>query len=497
MNILYDETTTVGVIVKHKLTFFGLCGLGTIALIFLIYVLATAWIPFFHRGKTSDAYREQHPVDRFFGDSSRWGNDRIALLDDPVVAGRWRLQLIAQAKESIEISYHTLIPGVYADLFFGALFDAADRGVHVRFICDALVGGMKGQLMDIRKAMEAHPNMELGLYEPFNILKPWQWNNRLHDKYLVVDAKVAIMGGRNIGDKLYQPSSYDGTPVFDRDVLIYRTDLDAPSVIDEILDYSELLWNLPFMKHSQNRTSTGMKLGESIRTKWAAKAQRQQAAHPEFFSPVIEDWTEVTIPTRKITLVHNPMGRWSKAPWIWDEMVQIFNIAEHRVLIQSPYIVPLNDQLEELQAVSDKGVHLSYLTNSAYSTPNIPGFSGYLRQKGKILKTGPVYEYMGPGSIHAKSVLVDDRISIVGSFNLDPRSLHLDTETMLVIDSEPFNEHLGSIMELWLDASACNEAGQPVIPPANPQVPLRKAGIIKTIILRVAQIALWPINILV
>ncbi len=143
------------------------------------------------------------------------------------------------------------------------------------------------------------------------------------------------------------------------------------------------------------------------------------------------------------------------------------------------------------------GVQLTYLTNSACSTPNIPGFSGYLRKKGKILKTGPVYEYMGPGPIHAKSALVDDRFSVVGSFNLDPRSLHLDTETMLVIDSEPFNEHLGSVMEFWLDASARNESGRAVLPPANPQIPLQKAGIIKTIILRVAQIVLWPINMLV
>ncbi len=482
---------------KHKLTFFGLCGLGSIAVIFLIYVLATAWLPFFHKGKTSDAYRQQHPVERFFGDDSRWGNDRIALLDDPVAAGRWRLQMIAQAQESIVISYHTLIPGVYADLFFGALFDAADRGVHVRFICDALVGGMKGQLLDIRKAMETHPNMEIGLYEPLNIFKPWEWNNRLHDKFLVVDGKVAIMGGRNIGDKLYQPSSYDGAPVFDRDVLIYRTALDEPSVIDEILAYSELLWNLPFMEHSRNRTSAGISRGETIRGKWAAKEERQRAAHPEFFTPTVEDWMEVTMPTRKITLVHNPMGRWSKEPWIWDELVQLFDIAQHRVLIQSPYIVPLRNQIEELKSISDKGVQLTYLTNSAYSTPNIPGFSGYLRQKNRILKTGPIYEYMGPGSIHAKSALVDDRFSVVGSFNLDPRSLHLDTETMLVIDSEPFSEHLDSIMELWLDASARNEAGQPVIPPANPQLQLHRAGFFKTIILRVAQIVLWPINMLV
>lgn len=482
---------------KHKLTFFGLCGLGTIAIIFLVYVLATAWLPFFHRGKTSEAYLEKHPASRLFGDATQWGNDRIALLDDPVLAGRWRLQLIAQAKETIDISYHTLISGVYADLFFGALFDAADRGVHVRFICDALVGGMKGQLAEVRKAIEAHPNMELGLYEPLNIFKPWEWNNRLHDKFLVVDGKIAIMGGRNIGDKLYQPTSYSGTPVFDRDVLIYRTDMEQPSVIDEILEYSDELWNLSFMKHSVNRTATGQKLGESIRRKWKEKALRQQQSHPEFFTPVIDDWEEVTIPTHKITLVHNPMGRWSKAPWIWDEMVALFDTATQRVLIQSPYIVPLKNQLQELQAIADKGVELTYLTNSAYSTPNIPGFSGYLRQKKEILQTGPIYEYMGPGSIHAKSALVDDRMSIVGSFNLDPRSLHLDTETMLVIDSEPFNEQLGSVMELWIDASACNEQNGEILAPADPRIPYQKPGIIKTIILRVAQVLMWPINMLV
>lgn len=482
---------------KHKLTFFGLAGLGTIVLVYAIYVLLTGWLPFFHRGTTTDEYKAQHPASRFFGNPMLWGNDRIALLEAPVEAGRWRIQLIEQAQESIVVSYHTLVSGAYSDIFFGALFDAADRGVKVRFICDAVVGGMKGSLLDIRKAMEAHPNIELGLYEPLRLFMPWRWHNRLHDKFLVVDGRIAIMGGRNIADKLYQPEGYDGNPVYDRDVLIYRTNSDEPSVIDQILDYSRHVWNLPYMEHSKTRTEAGTRLGNAARQRLAKQAADQRAAHPEYIAPLVEDWESVTIPTNRITLVHNPLGRGSKAPWIWDEMVALFSTAKESVIIQSPYIVPLKAQRQQLKALAESGVGITYLTNSAASTPNFPGFSAYLNRKKRLLETGTIYEYMGPGSIHAKSSVVDTRISVVGSYNLDPRSLHLDTETMLVIDSEPFNALMRTTLGKWIDASAANTMSRGTVPPANPRFPLRTPNFFKSIALWLSRIILAPIIMLV
>ncbi len=465
---------------------------GTIVGAYAIYLLVTAWLCILKRGKTKPSYYAEHPTSRFRTESQ--GNDRIALIDDPQAAGRWRLQLIDEAQHSLDVCYHTNIAGVYADLFFGSLVKAADRGVHVRFITDAMVGGFKNQLKDLAVLMESHPNMELGLYEPYNWAKPWVLNNRLHDKFLIADGQVMITGGRNIGDKLYQPVGYVGEDTFDRDVLVTRNDPHGPSVIDSILEYGETLWNLPYMRKRQRKQT---QKAEKAAQRWKQACDTQRPKHPEFYAPHIDSWLSVTVPTNKITAVHNPMGRGSKAPWIWDEMLNLFGSARTRVLEQSPYIVPTTLQLIELDNIAKKGIALSYLTNSLYSSPNIPGFSGYLRQKRRICTWGPVYEYMGPGSIHSKTALVDDDISIVGSFNLDPRSLHLDTETMLVIDSKPFNTIISDITDIWISASATYDRNGGVLPPTDVKIHLHRAKLPKRIIFRIAEILLWPIKMLV
>ena len=77
-----------------------------------------------------------------------------------------------------------------------------------------------------------------------------------------------------------------------------------------------------------------------------------------------------------------------------------------------------------------------YLTNSLASAKNLPAYPNYYFQRKKFLQAGVnIYEFQDTDSIHGKSFILDDRISVVGSFNLDSRSIYLDTETMLVIDS--------------------------------------------------------------
>ena len=83
------------------------------------------------------------------------------------------------------------------------------------------------------------------------------------------------------------------------------------------------------------------------------------------------------------------------------------------------------------------------LTNSLASSPNLPAFSAYLWNRTELASSGlRIYEYQSSDSIHGKSVLIDDRLSAVGSWNLDERSVDIDTEVMLVIDSAPFQQLL-------------------------------------------------------
>ncbi|WP_256583504.1 phospholipase D-like domain-containing protein, partial [Pseudomonas sp. 2995-1] len=80
--------------------------------------------------------------------------------------------------------------------------------------------------------------------------------------------------------------------------------------------------------------------------------------------------------------------------------------------------------------------------------PNVIAFSGYTNVREKVVDfSSSVLEYQGPDSVHAKTYIFDDRLSLIGSFNLDARSSFLSTETMVVIDSEEFAKTLTDEIE--------------------------------------------------
>ena len=91
---------------------------------------------------------------------------------------------------------------------------------------------------------------------------------------------------------------------------------------------------------------------------------------------------------------------------------------------------------------------MKILLNSVENGDNFVASSDYLRNKKDILETGiPLYEYDGGISNHAKSILIDEDLSLIGSYNLDLRSSYLDTELMLVVESQEINRELGGYMD--------------------------------------------------
>ncbi len=97
------------------------------------------------------------------------------------------------------------------------------------------------------------------------------------------------------------------------------------------------------------------------------------------------------------------------------------------------------NDLEELAETRQVRV----LTNAVENGANRSGCSDYLREKQDILSRGvDVYEVVCGQSLHTKTILIGNDLSVVGSFNADMRSAYLDTELMLVIESEEINAAL-------------------------------------------------------
>ena len=118
--------------------------------------------------------------------------------------------------------------------------------------------------------------------------------------------------------------------------------------------------------------------------------------------------------------------------------------------LHTPYIICNDYMYEGLTEVCDKVENVSLMTNSIGNNGNPFGSADYYVNKDKILNTGlEVWEYEGGYSYHGKSILIDDNISVIGSFNVDMRSVYLDTELMLVIDSREINSQLNEAMESY------------------------------------------------
>jgi phosphatidylserine/phosphatidylglycerophosphate/cardiolipin synthase-like enzyme len=145
--------------------------------------------------------------------------------------------------------------------------------------------------------------------------------------------------------------------------------------------------------------------------------------------------------TDGVMLLSNPIEPGNKEPVLWKTLCGWMQSGSD-IRIQTPYMICDRSMYADLQEVCSTA-DVRIMTNAVENGANPFGCSDYLNQKSRILDTGAsVDEWLGGRSLHSKMVLIDDSISIVGSFNIDMRSCYLDTELMLVIDCKELNQQL-------------------------------------------------------
>src|SRR5699024_4430459 len=216
--------------------------------------------------------------------------EKVMLVEDRSEALKVRLDIMDHAEETLDISYYSMQGGDSVDLFYAHILKAADRGVKVRFLLDGLAHNMRFANRSVIGLFSQHPNIELSFYEPLDLIRPWTWNNRLHDKFIIADQMAALIGGRNIGDKYFAPDDYQGL-TNDRDLLLFNQDqLDAP-IIKQMKTYFDHLWEHDFVKRQTDRklTSNGEKRAERTRDNLMEIYRTHKQVHPDFFNNSI-DW---------------------------------------------------------------------------------------------------------------------------------------------------------------------------------------------------------------
>lgn len=418
---------------------------GVIIIVFVLYILIGIILSYRRQPDVSQEYRSGFHAGDCYGDDISC--DRAYIIEDNEEALLERLRMIDQAKDRVILSTFEFRADESGKDMLAVLMQAAERGVTVQILVDGTTAFMRMDRSEYFHALADMDNVEIKVYNKINLLKPWKIMGRLHDKYVIADNDLYILGGRNTYDYFLGDNGYKN---YDRDVLVYNTEPNnKESSVYQIEEYFESIWELDectsYKRWSASRILSAQ---EELKERYGIIKEK----YPEFEEGA--DYSKMTFAVNKITLLSNPTHVYAKEPQLFYSLVEIMKSSEGDILIHTPYIICNDWMYESLREICEGNPDTVLLTNSAANNGNPFGASDYIKNKGRLVDTGlNIYEYEGGVSYHGKSIAAGDRLSVIGSFNIDLRSAYLDTETMLVIDSERLNRQLKENMQVYEAAS--------------------------------------------
>lgn len=414
-------------------------------IIFILYLIVGIILSYKRQPAVSQAYRDGFHAADCYSDSISC--DRAYIMEDNEEALLERLRMIEQAKDRVILSTFEFRADESGKDMLAVLLAAAERGVDIRILADGAAASIRMDRNEYFHALASMENVEIKIYNRLNPFTPWKTMGRLHDKYVIVDDDLYILGGRNTYDYFLGNNGYKN---YDRDVLVYSTAPEsAESSIHQVERYFESVWEL---KECTPLRAWGAEKTASAREELEERYQAIRMNYPVITQKA--DYGRMTFEVNKITLLSNPTHVYAKEPTVFYSLVEIMKQSEGDIDIHTPYIICNDWMYRSFQEVCEKNPHTVLLTNSAANNGNPFGASDYLLNKDRLVDTGlTIYEYEGGVSYHGKSIAIGDRLSVIGSFNMDMRSAYLDTELMLVIDSEAVNRQLRENMQVY-EASA-------------------------------------------
>jgi putative cardiolipin synthase len=384
------------------------------------------------------------------------------LLPDGFYSLDARIQLIRRARDSLDVQYYLIQNDRTGRLLMRNLRDAALRGVRVQLLVDDLYTAGGDPMF---RGLAAFPNVEIRLFNPFccarqNVVSRYvasigdfgRLNHRMHNKLLVADGAVGIMGGRNIADEYFTRSATSN--FVDLDVLI------VGPVVGQLAGIFDVYWNSP------QAYPVAAILGESADREEARRSfdhlvddgeQMRSVALPPFdilgYGPISDDLDAGRLGLvwgTAVAFADQPGKVMARSAETARSMSAQMNVMDRvmesksEVVISSPYLIPGSIGVQAFGDLRKRNVKVTILTNS-FAANDVPlAHAGYARYRVDLLRTGvDIYELsptriqrnerlMLPGTslgrLHAKTAVIDQAMVYIGSVNLDPRSENLNTE---------------------------------------------------------------------
>jgi len=375
----------------------------------------------------------------------------LALLSSNLHAFAIRAYTARHAQRSLDLQYYYWKDDLTGSLLAREVLGAADRGVRVRLILDDI--NAKGYDPNYL-ALDSHPNIEVRLFNPswaraFGlqrglelVLRAVRTTRRMHNKAWVADGRLAIVGGRNVGDAYFDAS--EDANFRDMDLLL------AGPVVGQTEAIFDRFWNseavLPI------RHVTGMARGDLP----ALRKRLERTATTGLAEPYIHrvaeesrEWSSSGMGrlrwTGEATVASDPPEKASgggQDSWLMTAIRPVLTSAMRELRIVSPYFIPGETGTRELTALARNGVEVTVLTNSLAATDVAAVHGAYVRYRKPLLENGvSIYELKPDedrtdmslfgskgASLHTKAFIADGEAGFVGSFNFDPRSAALNTE---------------------------------------------------------------------
>ena len=406
------------------------------------------------------------------------GESGFRLLDEGRDAFLARLALADIAERSIDAQYFIWTSDAVGTILLERLVRAAERGVRVRLLVDDIY--LKGAGTAIA-ALDAHPGVEIRIYNPVGARNPLRLgrrvdfllefarlNHRMHNKLFVVDNQVAVMGGRNIAD-----AYFDVDPEFNfRDMDVVA----AGTVVRQLSTGFDAYWNSRWaIPMSMLRATPSSKALNRV----YERLQDDTARHLGHFpfpvdAPTASLVERVTALRDRLIWAHGeavwaepeagPAGaRPGQASDVGRKLAAVVEETRTTLITASPYLVPAAD-LRQVRGLRARGVRLRMLTNSLASTDQPAAYAVYAKDYRRMLGQGVELYEVRPDAerrrrytsgapeearfgLHAKLAVFDGEVVYIGSFNLDPRSLFLNTEVALFVYSPVLAREMLEVLE--------------------------------------------------
>jgi cardiolipin synthase C len=404
----------------------------------------------------------------------------VRLLPRGTDALQARIALARAATKTLDMQYYIAEEDNTGKLLLGAALYAADRGVRVRMLVDDLNFKDIDQIM---AALDSHDNIEIRVFNPFGSAQQsfarrtqnlftqiGHFTRRMHNKSMIADNQIAIVGGRNLGDEYFSASP---TLQF-RDLDVFTAGPVAQRISASFDDYwnSTLAYPLRALNKQKFDPADLDKTRDDLRTHWRTQADPLNAK-PLNATPIAQQiareemglvWARTEFEVDSPSKIEHPSDDYKSPPM--ERLGELIKEAQSEFLILSPYFVPHDAGVKALSALTQRGVRVAVLTNSLSATDAVAVQAGYAPYRVPLLRNHvELYEFkatQGEGeakptaglfgsqsraSLHAKAYVIDRSILVIGSMNLDPRSALLNTELALVIHSKPIADEAAQLFQ--------------------------------------------------